>query len=162
MTPAQLAKSGTEHAHQKALFAWAAMAGTYGFVAAWNETSYASMENAIANRAGSPMVAEPRLHFMFAIANGGFRNKVTANKLKAEGVKSGVPDIMLPVAVGMWHGLFIELKKFKGRPTPQQVGWLTQLNRQGYRAHLCEGWEDAAKTIQRYIGGQDTNESTFL
>ena len=44
----------------------------------------------------------------FAIPNGGQRNKIVAAKLKAEGVKSGVPDICI-VFDGMAH--FLEVKK---------------------------------------------------
>ena len=40
MTPDQLAKSGTEHAEQRALFAWANMAYRYGLVAANSDDSY--------------------------------------------------------------------------------------------------------------------------
>ena len=42
----------------------------------------------------------PELEYMFAIPNGGYRHYRTAADLKSEGVKSGVPDIMLPVARG--------------------------------------------------------------
>lgn len=34
----------------------------------------------------------PELRWLFAVPNGGHRNKVAASKLKAEGVKPGVPD----------------------------------------------------------------------
>ncbi len=46
----------------------------------------------------------------WAVPNGGNRNMVTAKKLKAEGVKSGVPDITL-LHDGMYYG--IEVKKPK-------------------------------------------------
>ncbi len=42
--------------------------------------------------------------------NGGKRDKATAAVLKRQGVKAGVPDIMLPAARAGYHGLYIELK----------------------------------------------------
>lgn len=48
--------------------------------------------------------------FYFAIPNGGNRNIVTARKLQAEGVRSGVPDICI-IHQGM--ALFLEVKRPK-------------------------------------------------
>jgi len=93
----------------------------------------------------------PELALLFAIPNGGHRNKATVGKLKAEGVKAGVPDICLPVACGQYHGLFIELKAEGGRPTDAQRNWLLALNAHGYATRLCFGWEDARKTIDAYL-----------
>lgn len=97
------------------------------------------------------------LAMMYAIPNGGKRHKRVAVKLKAEGVKSGVPDICLPVARGVFHGLYIELKKPKtessraGTPTQNQIEWQQQLNEQGYMAVTCVGWESAKDTIESYL-----------
>ena len=93
----------------------------------------------------------PELALLFAIPNGGKRNKATAGKLKAEGVKPGVPDICLPVACGKYHGLFIELKAEGGRPTLVQLEWQIKLIAQGYEAVICRGWEQAKKTIETYL-----------
>ena len=46
----------------------------------------------------------------WAVPNGGRRNIITAKKLKAEGVKSGIPDITL-IHKGKYYG--IEVKKPK-------------------------------------------------
>ena len=94
----------------------------------------------------------PELALLFAIPNGGHRNKATAGKLKAEGVKAGVPDLCLPVARGHYHGLYIELKAKGGRATPDQRDWLIELGKQGYYTALCFGWEFAKETIEKYLG----------
>lgn len=56
----------------------------------------------------------------WAVPNGGFRDVRTASKLKAEGVKPGVSDIMI-----LWGGrlICIELKTALGRQSPDQVEW---------------------------------------
>ena len=46
------------------------------------------------------------LKLIFAIPNGGYRNKGEARKLKATGTKSGVPDLFLAVPRNNKSGLF--------------------------------------------------------
>jgi hypothetical protein len=128
ITPEQLAKSGSEHGAQAALFCWAS----------------------------TQLIKRPQLNYLFAIPNGGARDKITAAKLKAEGVKSGVPDIMLAAPSSrdgiVWHGLFIELKVGKNKPTNEQEKWLRELSYQGYYTAVCNGWEHARDTIKLYLG----------
>lgn len=126
ITPESLAKSGTEHGHQCAIFAWAAQ----------NYNKY------------------PQLRFMFAIPNGGYRNAATAGRLKAEGVKSGVPDIFLAWPHKGYSGLFIELKIGSNKPTAEQLWWLASLNEQCYRAVWCIGWEQARSILVDYLEGK--------
>lgn len=93
----------------------------------------------------------PELRLLHAIPNGGYRNKITAAKLKAEGVKPGVPDICLPVARGRYHGLYIELKTRQGKISTKQQTWLADLKGQGFKALLCRGWTTARQAIETYL-----------
>lgn len=88
---------------------------------------------------------------LFAIPNGGQRNVIVAAKLKAEGVRKGIPDLMLPIPKAGNHGLFIELKKEKGRATPEQYDWLEYLTENGYFAILCRGFDEAKLAIINYL-----------
>lgn len=89
---------------------------------------------------------------MYHIPNGGSRSKAEAGRFRAEGVKSGVPDICLPAARGGYHGLYIELKRVKGcRVSTAQHGWIAALRDQGYYACVCKGWDDAAGVIKKYL-----------
>lgn len=114
-----------EHQHQAALFRWA----------------------------GFQCRRLPELNLLFAIPNGGYRNPATAGRLKAEGVKPGVPDVCLPVARGEFHGLFIEMKAGRNRPTTSQVAWHFHLSQQGYRVAVCYGVEAAIEVIEGYLRG---------
>lgn len=71
ITPEQLAKSGSEHGEQSALFAWAAD----------NVEQY------------------PQLKWLFAVPNGFYGDSGQKGKMKAEGLRKGVPDVVLPVSI---------------------------------------------------------------
>lgn len=94
----------------------------------------------------------PALALLFAIPNGGARDAVTGARLKAEGVRAGVPDMYLPVARDGWHGLFIELKVGRNKPSKHQEWWSEKLTEQGYLAVVCWGWHDAAGLLVDYLG----------
>ncbi len=96
--------------------------------------------------------SHPELELLHAIPNGGHRHKVVAARLKAEGVKRGVPDLCLPVASNGSHGLYIEMKTRKGRLSEYQKFWAEALLANGYRFELCRSWQEAALTIADYLG----------
>ena len=99
--------------------------------------------------------AHPELALLHAIPNGGKRSKSEAARMKAAGVKPGVPDMFLPVAREGCHGLYIELKRRDGgRVSTEQTAWMDALARQGYKTALCHGWDAAREEIQRYLGGK--------
>lgn len=88
---------------------------------------------------------------MYHVPNGGKRDKATAAVLKRQGVKAGVPDIMLPAARAGYHGLYIELKAGKNTTTKKQKEWLEYLRQQGYYTAVCYGWQPAAQLIEQYL-----------
>lgn len=93
----------------------------------------------------------PELALLHAIPNGGHRHKAVAARMRAEGVRRGVPDICLPVPRHGWHGLYLELKTRRGRMSPDQGWWLRHLREQGYFAVLCRGSASAQQTIADYL-----------
>lgn len=95
----------------------------------------------------------PELELLYHIPNGGSRHPAEAARLKQQGVKAGVPDLCLPVARCGCNGLYIELKAGRNKPTKDQIKWLEQLARQGYRAITCWGFEAAKDEIIRYLEG---------
>ncbi|MEG2787358.1 MAG: VRR-NUC domain-containing protein [Romboutsia sp.] len=93
----------------------------------------------------------PGIELIHHIPNGGKRNKQEAARLKKEGVKSGVPDLHLPVPKGVYNGLYIEMKYNGNKPTTNQKVWIEKLNKQGYYATYCDGFEEAKETIINYM-----------
>lgn len=93
----------------------------------------------------------PGLDLLHAIPNGGARNAITGAKLKAEGVKPGVPDLHLPVPLHGRPGLYLELKRKAGSAvTPAQREWHAALAAQGYAVVVCRGARDAIEAIEAY------------
>lgn len=91
---------------------------------------------------------------IFHVPNGGHRVKAVAAKLKAQGVKAGIPDLVLPMARGGFFGLYIE---FKATPpndaaiSDSQHERIRKLNAQGYLAVVCYGHFDAMEQIRAYL-----------
>lgn len=100
----------------------------------------------------------PELKLMFHIPNGGSRNEIEAKHLKAQGVKAGVPDLCLPVPMGECHGLYIEMKYGRNKPTPMQREWLEALRQQGYKTAVCYGADEAIAVLKEYLGQKDQKE----
>jgi hypothetical protein len=86
-----------------------------------------------------------------SVPMGGLRNKKTAFDLIAEGAKSGYPDITGDIPLGIYHGLFIELKYGKGKPSENQVTALNRKTNRGYFCALCYGHEEAIEVIKEYL-----------
>jgi hypothetical protein len=78
-----------------------------------------------------------------------------AQKFKAMGTKAGYPDLILDIAKGGYHGLRIELKTAKGRPTKLQLERIGMLNDEGYKAVVAYGSNDAISVIKDYMGLED-------
>lgn len=99
---------------------------------------------------------DPRWGLLFAIPNGKAASSIReAVNAKRTGLKRGVPDMFLPVPAGIWHGLFIELKRADGTRTdlkPEQAEWLQRLQDQGYQTAVAYGWKAAVAEIGAYLG----------
>lgn len=92
----------------------------------------------------------PELKFLFHVPNER-SDKVQASVLKKMGVRKGVPDLILPVPSGHYHGLFIEMKKVGGVVSDDQLWWLEHLRANGYAIAVCYGWKKATEVLLWYL-----------
>jgi hypothetical protein len=122
ITPEMIAGK-SEGSQQKALMVWAAL----------NQNTY------------------PQLKWLVHIPNGGSRHIREAVELKAQGVKAGVPDLMLPFPTKYFAGLFIELKAGKNKTSIEQDEWLQYLSSVGYMTSVQWSWEGARDLIVDYL-----------
>lgn len=91
----------------------------------------------------------PELALIYHVPNEGKRTN--GGILKAAGLKSGVPDICLPVAKNGFHGLYIELKFGKNKATKAQEEYMAMLETQRYKTAVCYGAEEAREEILAYL-----------
>lgn len=108
-------------------------------------------QEALFEWAGYQLARMPELEYLHHVPNGGKRDKATAIALKRQGVKAGVPDIVLPAVRGKYHGLYIELKAGRNTTTNKQDRWLEYLRHEGYFTAVCYGWQAAAELIETYL-----------
>ena len=77
---------------------------------------------------------------IFHIPNGGHRAISVGKKMKAEGVKPGVPDLYIPA----WK-IWIEMKRVKGgKLSDDQVDWYDYLTGIGDAVIIGRGAKDAS------------------
>ena len=117
-----------EHDEQSAIIEWAK----------WNAAQY------------------PELDMLYATINQGKRSYGAARYYQKEGMRSGIPDLCLPVARKNYHGLYIELKHRNAngqiKVSENQHWWLEHLREQGYRAVIRIDFDGAVEEIKDYLG----------
>lgn len=99
---------------------------------------------------------DPRL--LFCVPNGSSKSIPQAMKFKREGLRPGVPDLMLPVAKYAdvrsirTFGLFIEMKRRHGSQLREdQAEMIALLTAQGYRCVVAKGADEAIAAIVEYL-----------
>ena len=118
-------QTASESVEQQALFRWAAFA------------------------AGK----HPELRLLYHVPNEGKRSALQGARMRAEGLRAGVPDICLPVQRGGYSALYIELKAGRNKPTDDQLAWLAALDAAGNKTAVCWGWQAARKAVMEYLEG---------
>jgi hypothetical protein len=95
----------------------------------------------------------PVLWMVFSTHNGVRVSIGTAKKLKAEGMESGIPDIICDVPKNGYHGLRIELKRRAGGTvSPTQAEYLARYQVLGFKAVVCKGCDEAWAVLCDYLG----------
>lgn len=109
----------------------------------------------------------PKLkRLLFAIPNGGKRNKVEAAIMKGEGVTPGTADLFLsiPAMVDgiLWCGLYIEMKYGKGMQSPDQVDFQLAVSAEGYYYTVCADFDTFKVLVDWWMDRvKNTPKGTF-
>jgi hypothetical protein len=94
----------------------------------------------------------PELALFYAIPNGTNKSPAARGLFKRTGLKSGVPDVHLPVSNDNWNGLWIEFKSAKGRLSESQKWWGQSLINYKQFVEVCRSWTEAANVTIDYLG----------
>lgn len=98
---------------------------------------------------------EPRLALAFHVPNGEKRSKGVAGRLKAMGVRRGVPDILFPCPSRGFVGLALEMKAKGGSLSPEQKNWIAYLETAYWYTCVAYNWVEAAKALCWYLERDD-------
>lgn len=101
-------------------------------------------------------------NYLYHIPNGGKRNAREAARFKRMGVRAGVHDYHLPVPRGIYHGLWVELKAGRGKPTAAQIEWARKMSEAGHAVAIETGWENAIKTMLAYLSLRENEGMCML
>lgn len=91
---------------------------------------------------------------LFAIPNGGARDVITGARLKQEGVRRGVLDLMLAKPMNPHAGLFIEMKVGDNQPSDHQKAFMEYLEGAGYKCAVHWSARTAIEEIEKYLGDE--------
>jgi hypothetical protein len=111
----------TEHQIQKAFFDWLALAYPGANLVTW------------------------------ATPNAARRSPQMAAMMKAEGLRSGVPDVFMAMPRGEYHGLFLEFKSHTGRLTENQKVYVINLRNMGYQVEVVRSFDEARLIVVKYM-----------
>lgn len=96
--------------------------------------------------------------YLYAIPNGLRVRPAQAGKAKAEGLKSGVWDLCLPVGRLGYLGLYVESKSDEGYLSPEQRKFRERADLAGYATVVFYGdWVRAADAILAYLDGKESD-----
>lgn len=94
----------------------------------------------------------PKLEpLFFAVPNGGWRNAITGARMKAEGVRRGVADLVLLIPRHGYSSLCIEMKTAKGRQSESQRQFQAAAEAYGNKYVVCRSFDEFRKEIDNYL-----------
>lgn len=88
---------------------------------------------------------------LFAVPNGGSRNKKEAANMKAAGVVAGVADLILLIPNGQYGALCIELKHGKNKQTDLQKEWQASTEAHGNLYVVVYTLEEFISIVKQYL-----------
>lgn len=93
----------------------------------------------------------PQLDLLYANLNGGKRSITVGKKLKAEGGKAGIPDVILPYPCNGHGALYLEIKTRTGALRREQRVWIKKLTDAGNKVVVARSFEQARDAILLYL-----------
>lgn len=88
---------------------------------------------------------------LFAVPNGGSRNKIEAKNLKRQGVTSGVSDVILLIPKKGYASLCIEFKTKKGTQSKEQKEFQRQAERCRNKYVVVRSAKQAIDELRKYL-----------
>ena len=96
-------------------------------------------------------------NLLFAVPNGAslagnnLQRMKQAARLKAEGMRPGVSDLILMIPSKGYHGFAIEMKYGKNKASKAQLDWLKGIEGQGYKSEIVYTKERFIEIVSDYL-----------
>jgi hypothetical protein len=81
--------------------------------------------------------------------------------LRRMGLRAGASDIFIPRANKTHHGLFMELKVGRNKPTPYQLKFIEDMLKENYYACVCYGFEESIIVIKEFYNFTPDTRTIF-
>ncbi len=94
----------------------------------------------------------PELKFIFAVPNAARRSPQLAAMMLREGLKAGIPDIIVPIPKRGFHGAFIENKSANGKMSESQIRFRDFLISQGYAYKTTYSADEQIEFLEWFLG----------
>lgn len=101
---------------------------------------------------------DERLQLVCAIPNAGKRSIGAANYYKAEGLRAGMPDVLIPVPARGYGALWIEFKAPGKKMTAAQKDKAHLLQKYGHRVLCLDNAQEAIEWTDWYLKGDSKSE----
>lgn len=88
---------------------------------------------------------------LFAVPNGGSRNKIEAANLKRQGVKSGIADVILLIPKSGFASLCMEFKTKSGKQSSEQKEFQKQAEMCGSKYIIVRSVKQAIDEMKKYL-----------
>lgn len=88
---------------------------------------------------------------LYAVPNGGKRQAFEATRLKKQGVKSGVADVILQIPHNGFGCLCIEFKTATGKQSDEQIAFEKETTAAGNKYVICRTAIEAIEVIKEYL-----------
>ena len=92
-----------------------------------------------------------KVSLLFAVPNGGSRGKTEAGIMVAEGVRTGVADLVLSFPNCGYSGLYIEMKTATGKQSQSQKVFSELSMSVGYKYAVVRSVDEFIITVNNYI-----------
>ena len=107
----------------------------------------------------------PQIDLIYHIPNGGSRGsnqreaQINGARMKALGVKRGVPDLCLPIPMQGYGSLYIEMKKPKdGALSVDQKPRIKMLTEMGNMCAIIDDWRVGVQLVYDYLYVRDAGQ----
>jgi hypothetical protein len=90
-------------------------------------------------------------HFIFHVPNGGARSRIEAAIFKGIGVRTGVPDLVIPIANADHGALWIELKADGRDLCAAQIEVHERLRAGAQQVCTCRSLEEARRAVLAHL-----------